>query len=173
MSWLGEGVRKLHSGTPAKGSTGLSKEITNSFEEVHLVEKVGDVIVFIEVMALADSAFGRPFEAVVGGRERMGKALLSLMKKLRKGVPARLDVSASASKTAGKEQSISKMPLKCEYAWFRGQTDVARFSRNAARRLRSSALMSQNSIPTSKPSSSGIFDATRPMNLTGRSEPGR
>jgi hypothetical protein len=163
----------LHSGTPGGREYRIIERNTGLFRGGRPRRKVGDVIVFIEVMALADSAFGRPFEAVVGGRERMGKALLSLMKKLRKEVPARFDVSTSASKTAGKEQSISKMPLKCEYAWSRGQTDVARFSRNAARRLRSSALMSQNSIPTSKPSSSGIFDATRPMNLTGRSEPGR
>jgi Holliday junction resolvase-like predicted endonuclease len=101
-------VRKLHSGTPGRGSTGLSNEIPDSFDEVDPVEKVGDVIVFIEVMALADSTFGRPFEAVAGGREGMGKALLSLMKKLRKEVPTRFDVLASASKRPEKNRAYQR-----------------------------------------------------------------
>jgi putative endonuclease len=71
----------------------IERNYRTPFGEIDLIAKDGDVIVFIEVKTRADSAFGRPFEAVDRKkREKMRKVSLSFMKKLRKEVPARFDV---------------------------------------------------------------------------------
>ncbi|MEJ2696036.1 MAG: YraN family protein [Candidatus Sulfobium sp.] len=71
----------------------LEKNYRTVFGEIDIIARDRDVLVFIEVKARTDDAFGSPFEAVhKKKREKIRKVALCFMKKLRKEVPARFDV---------------------------------------------------------------------------------
>lgn len=76
-----------------KGFKILEKNYRTVFGEIDIIAKDKDVLVFIEVKARTDSAFGHPFEAVDRRkREKIRKVALCYMKRLKRECAARFDV---------------------------------------------------------------------------------
>ncbi len=76
-----------------KGYAIVEKNFRTVFGEVDIIAKDRHAIVFVEVKARSDIAFGYPFEAVhPKKREKIRKVALSYMKRFKKELPARFDV---------------------------------------------------------------------------------
>ena len=76
-----------------KGYRILERNYRTFSGEIDIIARDGDTLVFVEVKARADHAFGYPFEAVDRRkREKIRKVALGFMKALKKEVPARFDV---------------------------------------------------------------------------------
>ncbi len=76
-----------------KGFKILKTNYRTVFGEIDIIAKDKDVLVFIEVKARADIAFGHPFEAVDNRKkEKLRKVALCYMKNLKKECAARFDV---------------------------------------------------------------------------------
>lgn len=76
-----------------KGYGIIEKNFRTIFGEIDIIAKDKHAVVFVEVKARSDIAFGYPFEAVHSRkREKIKKVALSYMKRFKKGMPARFDV---------------------------------------------------------------------------------
>lgn len=76
-----------------KGYAIVEKNFRTVFGEIDIIAKDNHTIVFIEVKARSDIAFGYPFEAVhPKKREKIRKVALSFMKRFKRELPARFDV---------------------------------------------------------------------------------
>lgn len=71
----------------------LERNFRTPVGEIDLIARDGEQIVFIEVKARMNDGFGKPFEAVTPKKqERIRKAALLYLKRMKTEAPARFDV---------------------------------------------------------------------------------